>query len=285
MQLSLGTAQFGMKYGISNNKKHINKKEINQILDYSLKKNILNIDTAKSYGDAEKRLGQYKNIKKFHINTKISKINTIQDIHLIKNQINDSLKNLKINSINVCYIHYFKDIKNIKKGKKIFLELLKLKKEKKIKSIGISLYSLKELKFCLKNYKFNSIQIPVNIINQDFNNEDILNEVKKRNIKIEVRSIFLQGIVFLDPLKLKQKFKPLKNKLIKLRELENNNKKILTYCIKFVRQNKSFDKVVVGVTSLTELKIILKCFNIKKYNRNNYYLFKSSSRMKNPSNW
>ena len=63
MKLSLGTAQFGLNYGISNKKGLIKKNEVTKILDYCIKNNIRNIDTAKSYGNAEKILGNIKILK------------------------------------------------------------------------------------------------------------------------------------------------------------------------------------------------------------------------------
>ena len=285
MKLTLGTAQFGLRYGISNNNGLIKKSEINKILDFCLKNNILDIDTAKSYGHAEKKLGQYRKIKKFNINTKISDLDTLDKIQDIKKCINHSIKNLKILKINICYIHNFEDIKNVANGQKIFKELNRIKKEKKIKKIGISIYKISELNFCLKNYEFDAIQIPLNIINQDFNNNKILNKLKKRKIMIEIRSSCWQGIVFLNPKKIQSKFKYLKKKLIKLRQLEKSNDNILTYCIKFIKRNKVFKRAVVGITSLEELINITKSFNKKNYHRNNYSLFKSKSIMRDPSNW
>jgi aryl-alcohol dehydrogenase-like predicted oxidoreductase len=168
MKLSLGTAQFGLDYGISNKIGQVKKKELFKILDFCQKNNISNLDTAKSYGDAEKILGQYYKINKFKINTKITNLNTLTDIKNIKKNIEDSIRKLNIKVIHVCYIHSFNDIKKKKNANKIFLELNKLKKNKIIKKIGISLYSIEELRYCLKNYNFVVIQMPINIFKQDF---------------------------------------------------------------------------------------------------------------------
>ena len=285
MKLSLGTAQFGLNYGISNKKGLIKKNEVTKILDYCIKNNIRNIDTAKSYGNAEKILGQYKNIKKFRINSKISNLVNIKNISTIKNQIEDSLKKLKISKLNVCYIHNFNDIKIKENGIKIFTELNKLKKNNKIKKIGISIYTLKELNFCLKYYIFDTVQIPMNILNQDFCSMKIFQNLKKKKITIEVRSIFLQGIFFLNPHKLHKKFKPLKSKLLKLKKIRHEKNDMLKHCIKFVKSFKMVKKIIIGVTSVKELKTILKYYNLRNYKPINYSLYKSKSKMRNPIFW
>lgn len=278
MKLTLGTAQFGTNYGISNNLGKIKKKEVKKILHFCLKYNIKELDTARSYGDAEKRLGSFRNVNKFIINTKISKMKNI------KQQIYNSLENLKIKKINICYIHNFTNIKNLSKGKKIFNELNNLKNQKKIKQIGISLYYVKDLIYCVKNYKFDVIQVPINIFNQDFCDNKVLDLINKNNIKIIARSIFLQGLFFMNINDLDIKFKPLKSKLKILKKKFLTKSEILSYCLNFLKQKKIIHKIIIGTTSLKELKEIMKIYkNKKRYG--GYHLFKTKSKMRNPSNW
>ena len=68
----LGTAQFGLDYGINNNLGKINKSEIFKILDLSIKKGIKIIDTADIYGNASSTIGEFlkKNKNNFQVNTK-----------------------------------------------------------------------------------------------------------------------------------------------------------------------------------------------------------------------
>ena len=68
-KISIGTAQFGLNYGITNDKGRILLPEVLEILKIAQDNNITKIDTARSYGDAEETLG--KSIKK-HENFKIT---------------------------------------------------------------------------------------------------------------------------------------------------------------------------------------------------------------------
>ena len=54
---------------------------------------------------------------------------------------------------------------------------------------------MKEFNFLIKNYKFDLIQVPLNVFNKDFLNKKFKNEVLKKNIKVHVRSVFLQGVL------------------------------------------------------------------------------------------
>ena len=58
MKLALGTAQFGMKYGVANKDSDFSLEKISEILQYAKKNNINTLDTAVSYGEAERRLGE-----------------------------------------------------------------------------------------------------------------------------------------------------------------------------------------------------------------------------------
>ena len=64
-KIILGTAQFGMQYGISNQKTKTTKNEIKKILDYLSKNKITYLDTASAYKKSEFEIGNYiKKIKK-----------------------------------------------------------------------------------------------------------------------------------------------------------------------------------------------------------------------------
>ena len=64
--------------------------------------------------------------------------------------------------------------------------------KKKIKFIGVSLSNFRTFKSCLK-YNFDIIQVPLNVFDQRILNKKIINIIKRKNIAIHARSIFLQG--------------------------------------------------------------------------------------------
>jgi aryl-alcohol dehydrogenase-like predicted oxidoreductase len=132
MKLVIGSAQLGMRYGLFNNKK-ISFKEFKKIEKLVLKSKINFIDTATSYGDSEKIIGNSK-LKNLHIITKI-KIPNKKNIN-IKNwllkEISKSLSKLKIKKIYGVLIHNYKDLLG-KHGKNYLFSLQELKKKKLLK--------------------------------------------------------------------------------------------------------------------------------------------------------
>ena len=128
-KISIGTAQFGMKYGVTNKNKSLTVDEISKILSYAKRNKINKIDTAYAYGSAEKKLGNF-NLTNWKISTKIpktpSKIN-ISD--WVEKKIKISLSRLKIDKFDTIFIHDISEINDKKKFNKIYFSLLKLKKK------------------------------------------------------------------------------------------------------------------------------------------------------------
>ena len=188
-KIILGTAQFGTSYGIANKSGKIKINEIFKILNY-LKKNKINLlDTASSYIKSEKKIWKYfkKNKKKFEITTKF----TFKNKEKIQTQFKKSLNSLWYIP-NTVLAHSYKDYLNPNFHKEINI----IKKKYIIKNIGVSLYNVAELNKILNYKKPDLIQIPLNILDKRFLNKKIIKTLKRKNIKIQIRSVFLQGLFF-----------------------------------------------------------------------------------------
>ena len=92
-KLALGTAQFGMDYGISNTNGMVNKDEIKKIFKLARYKGINTLDTAKAYNKSEERIGSCigHNVSSYW--KMITKIDN-DEVSLSK-QVADSFKTLK----------------------------------------------------------------------------------------------------------------------------------------------------------------------------------------------
>ena len=69
-KIGIGTAQWGSAYGISNRNGKVINKEISNILSIAQSRGVKIIDTAPTYGNAEKSLSE-QNLHAFNIVTKI----------------------------------------------------------------------------------------------------------------------------------------------------------------------------------------------------------------------
>ena len=78
--------------------------------------------------------------------------------------------------------------------------------------------------------------------------------VKKNGKEIHVRSIFLQGLFFMDTEKLPDKLITLKDTLIELhRKASNSDLDMASLALNFCLQNNDIDGVLIGVENATQL--------------------------------
>ncbi len=285
MKIAIGTAQFGLNYGATNKKGVVSESEIFKILNYALSNNIFTIDTASAYGVSEKKLGNCNvELSSFQVITKIPPNVKIQDLetHFYK-----SLKNLNLDKIYGILVHKASDIFS-DKNDVIWKQITKLKEQNLVDKIGISVYNISEIKQILAKYKFDLIQLPINIFDQRLLKSNILQRLKKANIEIHARSIFLQGVLLANPDNLSEYFIPFKKHFKKWHQfLSAHYLNPLEGTLAFANSLKFLDYAVIGVTSLNDLKEIKAAFDkIKSYPKLDYSDFASEDEaLINPNLW
>lgn len=284
MKIVLGSAQFGMDYGINNKRGKIPKKEVFKILEESIESGIEIIDTASVYGESEKVIGEYlkENEADLKIITKIS----YQENKGFRAVLDESFKRLNVDSIYGCLLHNFNDLIN---HSELYILLKEYKILDKIKKIGISLYEPKEIDYIINNeIFFDMVQLPYNIFDQRF--ADYFEKLKEHDIEIHIRSVFLQGLIFRNPYELKGKFVKIKQKLIKLNDLSTKiNIPLSAICLNFVILNKYVDNVVIGIDNLNHLRENINALiyddEIKKYYNQLGLLREDNLSIILPTNW
>jgi hypothetical protein len=258
-EIILGSANFNQIYGITKN--FIKKKEIKRSFNLALKNNIRIIDTSPLYNKSEKIIGLLNN-DKFKIISKIPKIpRNIKKKNIkkwVKLKVSNSLKNLKIKKFECLLLHNVDSLLS-KNGNEIYKNIKNMKRIGLTNKIGISIYDFNILDKILKKFKFDLIQAPFNILDQRLVTTGWLKKLKKRKIKVYVRSIFLQGILLLKHNQLPEKLKKLnKNLIIWENWLKKNKFKPLQVCISFVLNQRQLDGIVVGYNNKNQLNQILK---------------------------
>ena len=266
-QLVIGGAQLGMRY-IGNNQIFRKKKEIEKIFKLGKKFGINKVDTAIAYVKSERNIGENKERKKMFVITKFDLKNfneeNISLFDFLKKKIENSLKKLMVSKINILLIHRYIDLK--KYNNKLINALKKLNKMGYFHEAGISIYNPNELKFSLKHRYLKNIQIPFNIIDYRWLDPKIISLIKKKKVKIHVRSIFLKGLL------INEKSSPKKFNLTmsKIHSkfnnyiLKFNKKNKLELCISYVKSFNWIKYYIIGFNSLEEYKEILKEANTSK---------------------
>jgi len=262
MDFSIGTAQFGLSYGVTNTKGKVSAIEINKILEHARRNNIIKIDTAIDYGESEKSLGQ-ANISNCKVVTKLPKVpNEAKDIsQWINDQINSSLSRLKIPSLYGLLLHNPADLLS-EKGEEIWESINLKKNEGLIKKIGFSIYDPIELDSLWEIFKPDIVQAPFNILDRRIKNSGWLKKLNENNVEIQVRSIFLQGLLLMSPIERNNifyKWHSIWNILDTW--LLTNNISPIEASLGFVLSEKYIDCIVVGVESYDQLNEIISTSN------------------------
>ena len=255
--LSIGTVQFGLDYGISNTKGQTTPSEVYQILSHSLKENINQLDTAFAYGTSETVLSQYEHISDFHITTKTPAKSDDQDhfnwkqntLKAIEQSI-DLFSNCKSLSI---LTHGENDLEMAEEN--WLYETFKSLKEKNIiEHFGSSLYEpSKIIKLKSKYPDITKFQIPFNLLDQRALNAEIQNVISQNKLIIDTRSTLLQGLFCMNevPSKLyhlKPEFNQLKKWALDI------NVPLINAAFLWVFEQDWISNVVIGVNDRQQLE-------------------------------
>ena len=258
-KIILGSANFGQIYGIKKN--FIKKNEIKKLFNIASKNKIKVIDTSPVYNNSEKIIGLLNN-NRFKIISKIPKppknIKRENIKKWLKQKVMISLKNLKIKKFECLLLHNANSLL-CKNGDEIYKGIRNMKINGFTSKIGVSIYDFSVLDKILKKFKFNLIQAPFNILDQRLVEKGWLKRLKKKNIEVHARSIFLQGILLLKQNQIPKKLKKLNKKLIEWENwLKKNKLNSLQVCLSFVLNHHQLDGIVVGCNNTNQLNQILK---------------------------
>ena len=285
-RFALGTAQFGMRYGINNSSKAgIDINEIEEILKFSSEKKIDLLDTAMNYGDSEKKLGRC-DLDKFKIVTKLSSLEgRSKNLEsLLKNKINESLKNLNRSNLHALLLHNPEDLLG-PNGDRIFNYLNNFKNEGVISKIGLSIYSPSILDKLIPRYEFDLVQAPFNILDTRLLDSGWLEKLNAIGIEIHARSVFLQGLLLTPSQEIPNEFKRWESIFIKIEKWSKEKKmSLIEACILFTLKQKKIDKIILGIDSLKHLKEILK-IDFKKNILGLPKISSTDESLINPSKW
>jgi len=302
MKIALGTAQFGLNYGISNQQGKVNTLEVANILEQAQSLGIDTLDCAGAYGDSEEVLGKLGASKRFNLISKIPALSIEQNT--ITQFFEQSLNNLKSDSLDTMLFHQANNLIDHPDKLQLFSQLAQLKKQKLIKNIGVSVYSPEQLKIIAQRFPIDIAQVPINVFDQRFLFPNVIQLCCDKKIKLHGRSIFLQGLLFIEEEKLSPYFEPYKNKLKAFNALAKHLSctkltlalaiallaKRLTY--KTCKEEESsycFEKLVIGVCSTKQLIEVVNAYEqvnqLRITNEELYSLADTRLGFINPSQW
>ncbi len=260
-RICLGTAQFGLDYGISNNNGKILPCDVEKILKVASKYGVEWLDTAADYGTCEDTLSAYpKALREFKVTTKSLKYTHTHfpDFESVKtsftNALHQSCKKLDRQSANIYYLRSPEQLFQTY-GERVTDLIDNLKSQNLIHRIGISVYDKRQIEEILEYFTPDVIQLPCNLLDQRLISSGTLKHLKSQDIEIHARSIFLQGLILMNPnsSNFPTFFDPIKNHLNHFHAQCNEaNIKPLEAALGFILSYKEIDRIILGTSSVTE---------------------------------
>ena len=201
--MTLGTVQLGMNYGIANEAGKPSLEKSFDILRTALSGRVNTLDTARAYGNSEEVIGAFLKTwegEQPKLVTKIRKLQGETEKELTAfavESVEGSLKDLGVNKVSAIMLHGAKD--PIIHGKACANAMQYLLDKGYTDRVGVSVYTAEDIRGMLPYDTFSVTQVPMSIFDQQLIADGSVEALKDRGYTVFVRSVFLQGLFFLDP--------------------------------------------------------------------------------------
>ena len=281
--MSLGTVQLGLNYGIANTNGKPEEKQSFEMLQSALSNGITSLDTARAYGTSEEVLGnffkQYKGEMPF-ITTKIIGIEGLPAAEIEKKAFEvaeKSLETLGLKKVNCIMLHRGSNL--FENGNVVAKAMENLIKKGYTDTVGVSVYEASELEKMFEYDVYTATQVPMSIFDQRLIASGMTDKLYERNITMFVRSVFLQGLFFLDPDKITDPIlvEHAAPKIRLLRECaEKEGMSVAELAISYMRDVKGVTSLVLGADTPEQVKMNAGYFEAKSVSENTANIIKTA---------
>lgn len=267
-KMSLGTVQFGLHYGIANETGKPEEEQSHEMIRSALDLGITSIDTARAYGDSEDIIGRYfKNNPEPapFISTKVAIEDDVDPRDYEKTiieSVETSLEKLGVSKVNNIMLHDSQWL--FEYGDRLAKYFGDLIKRGYCDMVGVSMYSGEDIDKMLEYDVFSSTQVPLSIFDQRLINSGHIAKLHEHGFTVFIRSVFLQGLFFLDPEKITDPIlvEHAKPRIMKLRQLcEREGLSIAEMAIAFLRDMPEITSLVLGADNPQQIRSNIHYFD------------------------
>lgn len=273
-KLVLGTAQFGMPYGIVRTNEP-DEAESMMMIKQAILSGVNWLDTARAYGRSESVVGKVLASGWAGRTRVVTKLSPMPDCAadadpklaatMAENSLFSSCVALQCTTLDTVLLHRAEHLRMWNGS--VFDVLKRWRNEGLLGTIGVSVQTPEELMMALENSEIEHIQVPFNIL--DYRWSQTLHAVQSaradRRLVVHARSAFLQGLLLSD------------NSEAWARAHVRHPKPILSWlasqvgamgyrdaadlCLAFVRSQDWIDGIVVGLDRLAQLRQAIESFS------------------------
>lgn len=266
-ELTLGTVALGMTYGISNSNSKPQKENSLAVLSLAIKEGINTLDTARSYGEAEQVIGEFWKKNSSQLINVVSKFkispenlnNKDKARKEIFNSIRTSTRYLRVRVLPIALFHMNRNLPMDKVLQMLPSIIADLKHEGMIDLAGVSMDHPDEAKLFLDNMQFEVAQVPVNLFDRRIIDSGMLARMHTEGKIVFARSVFLQGLFFMNPEKLNGNVREGASYIEQLQQIAVDAKvSIAELAFSFVKGLEGVTSIVFGAVNQYQIREIIK---------------------------
>jgi len=301
-EMTLGTAQLGMQYGIANWTGKPNEQQASQIVRRAIAHGVTTLDTARAYEDSEFVLGRSLGgawrsraevITKLDLPATLSESAPASVVRAaVKASVHRSCEALQTQRLPTLLLHSWAHRRAWHEA--AWKQLMELRDEGVIGKLGASVYEPWEAQAAFEDLDVLHLQIPYNILDWRWQSAGIDQIARGRpDVIVHARSALLQGVLALPPDRWpKEEGFDSIHCVQRLEEFAANfqRESIIDLCFAYVRSQSWICSVVVGCETEEQLDHNLEIFCKEKLSEKCCDQLKDAfsgvpASLLNPSNW
>jgi aryl-alcohol dehydrogenase-like predicted oxidoreductase len=256
-----------MPYGISNQLGQTTPDELVRILSLARESGIQVLDTAAEYGNSESALGAALGENhSFRIVTKTPNFGTLSPPDRVGSVLTAaferSLLNLRQQRVYGLLVHNAGHLL-MPGGDIIWAAMEALRDQGLTQKIGVSVYTAQQIDAVLSRFEPTLVQVPISIVDQRLAGSGHLAKLKRQDVEVHARSVFLQGLLLMKPEEIPQHFKRFERELSNYAGfLARHRLSPVEGALSFIRQVAEVDVAIVGVNCRAQLRECMDAFRV-----------------------
>ncbi|CAM5523207.1 aldo/keto reductase [Eoetvoesiella caeni] len=284
-KLALGTAQFGLAYGVANRSGQVATVDVETILLQAAAAKIDTLDTAIAYGNSENVLG-HAGVAGWRVVTKLPSVplDVPNIADWVYGEVRASLGRLNIEQLDGLLLHQPADILG-QRGSEYGEALQNLKADGLVAGVGFSIYDPIELERLWQAFKPDIVQAPLNVLDRRLIASGWLARLVAAGVRVHTRSTFLQGLLLMSKETRPQYFCRW-NALLDgwfdwCKDLALSPQQV---ALGFVLAQPGIERIIIGVDSTAQLLALIDAERVRVTGLPDH-IQSYDAALINPSNW
>ncbi|HEX8233057.1 MAG TPA: aldo/keto reductase [Caulobacteraceae bacterium] len=255
-KLGLGTAQFGLDYAPSAPRGRSPEIECGDILQIAARARVPLLDAAGGFGRTETVLGE-KMPRPCPFKVVLRTARADRGADFVEAEARASLARLQLDRAYAILVQSAGDLFG-PHGPALWDRLKRLRDEGLVERIGVSVYASDDPKGVARRFRPDIIQAPASLLDQRLIADGTLAGLAGLGIEVHLRSIFLQGMLFLPAHRMPAHLQQASRSLSRVRRMiAEGRSDPLQAALGWALSRPEAAHVVVGVTTAAELQAVL----------------------------